>query len=83
MDIRALYKLISQLAWIPTGNIHVPWAYTWISLLKIDQQIPAYPCSIQSYINARKDIDTDTYNSSMDIHVYTTDIHMDSSTWSW
>ena len=44
-----------------------------------------YPCSIQAYIHASMDINTDIHDSSMDlnIHVYVTDIHMDSSTWAY
>jgi len=38
-------------------------------------------CSFQAYIHATMDIDTDIHDSSKDIHVYTVDIHMDSSTW--
>ena len=40
MDILVLVMLTSKQAWISMSNIHASWTYTWIPLLKNDQQIP-------------------------------------------
>jgi len=65
------------------GKIHASWTYTWISLLKTDQQIPAsMDIHVLSKLTSMQaNIDTAIHDSSMDIHVYSTDIHKDSSTW--
>jgi len=63
---------------------HTLYFVSGISLLKNDQQIPSYIDIhfLSKLISMSMDIDMNIHDSSMNVHVYITDIYMDSSTWS-
>jgi len=56
------------------GNTYASWTYTWKSLLKTDQQMPAY---MDIHILSKLIF----MLAWISIHVYNTDIHTDSSIW--